>query len=213
MPPPVIALAALLCAAAAALLAPWARRLVDTDSRWLRRGIPAVLGAGFGAAAVAVAEHWAVAIALGALAVGCALLVPVDQAVLRLPDAIVWPTTGAVLGMLLVATAITGDWERLTTAVLAMLVVGVGYFVLAWFAPTSMGLGDVKLSVVLGLALGWFGWPAVLFGILGGFLLFALVAIALLVARRTSMQSDLPFGPWMILGAGLGLGWVLAVGG
>jgi leader peptidase (prepilin peptidase) / N-methyltransferase len=213
MPPLVIALAALLCAAAAALLAPWARRLVKTDSRWLRSGIPAALGAGFGAAAAAVAEHWAVAIALCALAVGCAVLVPVDQAVLRLPDAIVWPTTAAVLGMLLVAAAITGDWERLTTAVLAMLVVGVGYFVLAWFAPSSMGLGDVKLSLVLGLALGWFGWPAVLFGILGGFLLFALVAIALLVARRTSMQSDLPFGPWMILGAALGLGWVLAVGG
>ncbi len=213
MPPLVIAFAALLCAAAAELLTPWARRLVDTDSRWLRRGIPALLGAAFGAAAAAVAGHWAVAVALCALAVGCALLIPVDQAVLRLPDAIVWPTTAAVLGMLLVAAAVTGEWERLTTAVLAMLVVGLGYFVLAWCAPSSMGLGDVKLSLVLGLALGWFGWPAALFGILGGFLLFALVAIVLLVARRTSMQSDLPFGPWMILGAGLGLGWTLAVGG
>ena len=213
MPPLVIALAAALCGVAAALLIPWARRLVESESRWLRRWIGAVLGAGFGAAAAAVADHWAVAVALCVLAVGSAVLIPVDQAVLRLPDAIVWPTTGAVLGMLLVAAAVTGEWERLTTAVLAMVVVGVGYFVLAWIAPQSLGLGDVKLSLVLGLALGWFGWRAVLFGMLGGFLLFALVAIALLVSRRASMQSDLPFGPWMILGAALGLGWVLAVGG
>lgn len=212
MPPLVIALAAALCAAAATLLTPWARRVVDSESRWLRRWIPACIGAIGGAAAAAVADHWAVAIALCALAVGCALLVPVDQATMRLPDAILWPTTGAVLGMLLVAAGVTADWTRFFTALLAMLVVGAGYFALAWFAPSSLGLGDVKLSLVLGLALGWFGWQPVVLGILGGFLVFALVALVLLATRRTSMQSSLPFGPWMIFGASLGLA-LATVGG
>ena len=93
-----------------------------------------------------------------------------------------------------------------------MLAVGAGYFVLAWCAPTSLGLGDVKLSLVLGLALGWFGWQAVFFGVLGGFLVFAIAALGLLATRRTTMQSDLPFGPWMILGAAIGLGWAAVVG-
>lgn len=211
MPPLVIALAAVLCAAAAWLLTPWARRIVDSDSRWLRRWVPAVLGAVAGAGAATVAPHWAVAVALCALAVGCALLIAVDLAVFRLPDAIVWPTTGIVLGMLLVAAITTGEWARFGTALLAMVVVGVGYFILAFISPASLGLGDVKLSLVLGLALGWFGWQAVFYGILGGFIALAVAALVLMALRRTSIKSDLAFGPWMIVGAAAGLA-IVAVG-
>jgi leader peptidase (prepilin peptidase)/N-methyltransferase len=202
-----------LCAAAAWLLTPWARRIAASDSRWLRRAVPTALGAIAGAGAAAIADHWAVALALCALAVGTALLVPVDLAVFRLPDAIVWPTTGAVLGMLLVAAIATGEWARLGTALLAMLVVGVVYFALGWFAPQSFGLGDVKLSLVLGLSLGWFGWQAVLYGMLGGFLVFALAALAMLATRRASLKSDLAFGPWMLIGAWSALAWSGLVAG
>ncbi len=212
MPPFAIVAAAAACAAAAWLLTPWARRLVASESRWLRRPWPTLLGALGGAGAAAVADHWAVAAALGALAVGSALLIPTDLAVLRLPDRIVWPTTGVVLAMLVVAAALTGAWARLGTAVLAMLAVGLIYFAIAWVAPQSFGLGDVKTSLVLGLALGWHGWSAVLTGMLGGFLLFGLAAGALLAARRASMQSDLAFGPWMILGAAAGLAWAAVSG-
>ncbi|MCR8670700.1 prepilin peptidase [Agrococcus sp. HG114] len=207
MPIPFIALAAVACGAIAWAATPWARRLVESESRWLRAWIPAALGAIGGAGAAAIADHWAVALALAALAVGSALLIPVDLAVFRLPDAIVWPTTGAVLALLLLATAVTGDWARLGTALLAMLVVGVVYFALGWFAPQSFGLGDVKLSLVLGLALGWYGWQAVLYGLAAGFLLFTLGAILLLVLRRASLKSDLAFGPYMLVGAAVGLAW------
>lgn len=205
MPPLVIGIAAALCAAAASLLTPWARGIADSSSAWLRRWVPAALAALAGAGSVVVADHWAVLVALCVLAVGCALLIAVDLAVFRLPDAIVWPTTGAVLAMLLVAAIATGEWARFGTALLAMLIVGVGYFVLAWISPTSLGLGDVKLSLVLGLTLGWFGWQAVFFGILGGFIALAIVAVALIALRRTSIRSDLAFGPWMIAGAAAGL--------
>ncbi|WP_206446191.1 prepilin peptidase [Agrococcus sp. KRD186] len=205
MPPLVIAIAAALCAAAAWLLTPWARRIVDSSSKWLHRWVPGVLGAAFGVGAGLVAHHWTVLLALCALAVGCALLVAVDLAVFRLPDAIVWPTTGLVLALLLLAAIVTGEWSRFGTAMLAMLAVGVGYFILAFISPASLGLGDVKLSLVLGLVLGWFGWQAVFFGILGGFIALALVALVLMAVRRASIKSDLAFGPWMIVGAAAGL--------
>ena len=207
MPALAIVAAAVLCAASAWLLTPWARRIAQSDSRWLHRAVPTALGAIAGAGAATIAAHWAVALALCSLAVGSALLVAVDLAVFRLPDAIVWPTTGAVLGLLLVAAVTTGEWARFGTALLAMLVVGVIYFALGWFAPQSFGLGDVKLSLVLGLSLGWFGWQAVLYGMLGGFLVFALAALTLLVTRRTSLKSDIAFGPWMLIGAWVGLAW------
>lgn len=200
-----MAVAAVLCGGAAWLLTPWARRIVESESRWLHRVVPTTIAALAGAGGVAIADHWTVAIALGVLAVGCGLLIAVDLAVFRLPDAIVWPTTAAVLLMLLLAALVTGEWGRLGTAAIAMLTVGAGYFVLAWISPTSLGLGDVKLSLVLGLTLGWFGWQAVFFGTLGGFIALAVVALVLMALRRTSLASDLAFGPWMIVGAAAGL--------
>ncbi|SFR98475.1 leader peptidase (prepilin peptidase) / N-methyltransferase [Agrococcus baldri] len=205
MPPLMIATAAALCAAAAVLLTPWARGIVDSSSKWLHRWVPGVLGTIFGAGAALLAGHWAVLLALCVLAIGCALLIAVDLAVFRLPDMIVWPTTGLVLVLLLLAAIVTGEWGRFWTAVLAMLAVGAGYFIFAFISPASLGLGDVKLSLVLGLALGWFGWQAVFFGILGGFIVLALVAFALMAVRRASIKSDLAFGPWMIVGAAAGL--------
>jgi leader peptidase (prepilin peptidase) / N-methyltransferase len=207
MPLLAITIAALLCGAASWWATPWAKRLVKSESRWLQRWIPTVLGVLGGAGAASFPDHWGFSLALCALAIASALLIPVDLAAYRLPDAIVWPTTVAVLGILLATTAVTAEWPRLAVALLAMLAVGGGYFVLAWIAPASMGLGDVKLSLVLGLTLGWFGWQTVAYGILAGFVVFALLALVMLALRRTSAKSDLAFGPWMIVGAAIGLAW------
>ncbi|GAA2170735.1 hypothetical protein GCM10009846_02160 [Agrococcus versicolor] len=205
--PLALVVAALACGAAAFLLTPWARRLVDTSSRWLHRGIPAGLGALGGAGAVLVASGPAEAVGLCALVVACALLVPVDLATERLPDAIVLPALGVLLAALVVAAATTGEWARLGTAVLACLVAGAVFFALAWISPSSLGLGDVKLALPLGLALGWNGWIALLLGMLGGFALLLVAALVLLAARRTTRDAQLPFGPWMVLGAAAALAW------
>ena len=46
--------------------------------------------------------------------------------------------------------------------------------------PAGLGLGDVKLGLVLGLHLGWLGWSQVLAGAVLGFVLQAVVAVVLL---------------------------------
>lgn len=199
-------LAACVCAGAAALLTPWARRLVASSSRWLHRAVPAALAAVGGAGAVLVSAHPAESVGLCALAVACGLLVPIDLATERLPDALVLPALGALLLGLLVTAALTGEWPRLGTAVLGSLVGGAGFFVLAFISPSSLGLGDVKLALPLGLALGWHGWVPLLLGLAAGFALLALAALVLLAARRTTRGGQLPFGPWMVLGAAVVLG-------
>lgn len=206
---PLIAIAGtgVLCAAVAAALTPWARRLVHSESRWLRHPVPAAAAGLAGVGAATLADGWPELLAFAVLAVACGLLGPVDLATFRLPDRIVGPTYAALLGALLLAAAVEGEWDRLLRAVLAGLVVLVGYFVLAWISPTSLGLGDVKLSGLLGVFLGWLGWRAVLLGTLSAFVLFALLALALLAARRTSLGADLPFGPAMMLGAAAGAAW------
>ena len=75
------------------------------------------------------------------------------------------------------------------------------YFVLALINPSGLGLGDVKLSGVLGAFLGWLGWPAVLAGTLAAFVINAAVALALLVGGRVGAKSGIAFGPAMVFGA------------
>jgi leader peptidase (prepilin peptidase)/N-methyltransferase len=66
--------------------------------------------------------------------------------------------------------------------------------------PAGIGWGDVKLSGVIGLYLGWFGASTLLAGLIGGYLLAAVTGIGLIVARRATRKSQIPFGPFMIAG-------------
>ena len=72
-------------------------------------------------------------------------------------------------------------------------------------------MGDVKLAALLGLYLGWLGWDVVLLGAAAGFVVQAVLALVLLAARRIRLEGELPFGPAMLLGAALAIGWGAAV--
>ncbi len=61
-------------------------------------------------------------------------------------------------------------------------------------------MGDVKLGGLLGGYLGWFGWFDVYYGIFAGFLIGAVLSIGLLMARRATMKTAIPFGPMLVLG-------------
>ncbi|WP_448629395.1 hypothetical protein [Cellulomonas soli] len=86
------------------------------------------------------------------------------------------------------------------------------YFVIKLVYPAGMGFGDVKLAGVLGLSLGWFGWSALAFGWFAAYLLGGLFSIGLLLAGRAGRKSAIPFGPWMLLGALVGIAVGDAVG-
>jgi leader peptidase (prepilin peptidase)/N-methyltransferase len=68
-----------------------------------------------------------------------------------------------------------------------------------------MGFGDVKLAGVLGLYLGWLGWGWLAIGAFAAFFLGGVFSIALLISRKARRESGIPFGPWMLAGAGVGV--------
>ena len=96
-------------------------------------------------------------------------------------------------------------WSALLRAVLGCAILFVFYFIVAFAYPAGMGFGDVKLAGVLGLYLGWVGWGSLAVGAFGAFLLGGVFAVILLVGRRAGRKSGIPFGPWMLLGAMLGI--------
>ncbi len=63
----------------------------------------------------------------------------------------------------------------------------------------------MKLALVLGAVLGWYGWPIVLIGTFAGYLLGALYGIALILAGRAGRATRFPFGPFLLAGAFAGL--------
>lgn len=156
--------------------------------------------------------HWVRAIVLATLvvvALACICLAAMDLDVHRLPDRIMWPTMATLivgLGTAGVAAAEPGVVLRVAVAGAAC---GGGYLLLALLSlargSLALGLGDVKLAAVLGMALGWFGWAPVVIGMYAGFLVGGVFALVLLVTRRVSLRGHLAYGPPMMVGALLGL--------
>jgi leader peptidase (prepilin peptidase)/N-methyltransferase len=177
--------------------------LVEAATAVLFAVVAAVVIARTGTGSVATVSVSLVAMLyLMAITVALALI---DLDTHRLPDAIVLPAYVVLLVLLAVCSATTGDWSALLRGVIGMLVLAVGYFALAVAVPGGMGMGDVKLAGVLGLVLAYLGWGPLAVGAFGGFALGAIFAIGLVAARRAKRGSGIPFGPWMLAGAWLGI--------
>ncbi|RKS77758.1 leader peptidase (prepilin peptidase)/N-methyltransferase [Motilibacter peucedani] len=140
---------------------------------------------------------------LAAITVALALI---DLDVRRLPNAIVLPSYPVALLLLLLPAALDGRWDDLLRAVLAAVVLYALFFALAVAKPGGMGFGDVKLAGVVGLYLGWLGWPQVAVGAFLGFVLGGVAGGVMIAARRATRRSALPYGPFMLLGAALAVG-------
>lgn len=187
------------------LLTPVVKVFIDSQSLWVRSHAHLYLAALAGVGAAALADNAFELLAFTGAAVGCALLIVIDLAVHRLPDLLV-AGTGLVLLVSLAGTAAVDDaWNAFGRSILASVILLCAYFVLALITPTGLGLGDVKFAAVIGLLLGWFGWTEVAIGTLLGFTLNGTIALVMIISRRGNHDSEVPFGPSMVLGAALAL--------
>ncbi|CAN5475556.1 hypothetical protein BH23ACT3_BH23ACT3_01190 [soil metagenome] len=136
---------------------------------------------------------------------GGVLLAVIDWKVQRLPTRIVYFTLAGVGAGLVFASVVEWNWVPLATAVAGGALFANAFF-LIWFFTTRfagmvvIGFGDVRLAAVLGLLLGWYGLPYVLYGAIAGHLLAVVVAAATCIhERKLHMRSS--FGPPLIAGA------------
>ncbi|MFY0408068.1 prepilin peptidase [Solicola sp. PLA-1-18] len=132
-------------------------------------------------------------------------LTAIDLDVMRLPNAIVYPTFGLVAAGFVAASVVTGEVQPLVRAAVAAAALGLLFLALALAKPGGMGLGDVKLAVVIGAVLGYVSYPSVVVGVFAAFLLGTLAGAVLVVVRRAGRGSLLPFGPALVAGAVLAL--------
>ncbi len=182
----------------APLVPVFGRRSVEAldQPRWTRLFVSPLFLAGVSAALFAGAAlrlDAAPTLAPGLLL--CAVLVGVTAVDLRyriIPNRVVLPA--AAIGYGVSVALAPGRWLEL---LLGALLAGLVMLVAAVASPTGLGMGDVKLSLMLGAFLG----KGVAVALMGGLLAAALPSIGLLLMHgRGGRRMTLALGPYLALG-------------
>jgi leader peptidase (prepilin peptidase) / N-methyltransferase len=138
----------------------------------------------------------------------CAVMIVVGAIDLELkiiPNKITYPAFPAFAVAIVVGWAIGQDLDPARAAIGALLYGG-AFLLIAIIAPRGLGMGDVKLTGLIGLVMGSLGLryvgvaagAAILLGGLGGL-------VALLAGR--GRKSAIPFGPFLTAGALVAVFW------
>lgn len=118
-----------------------------------------------------------------------------------LPNRFVLPAY-PIAGTLLLTAALAGGFPHHAWNTIGGAAAMAGLYWVLWFGyPAGMGFGDVKLAGVLGLFLGFLGWEHVVLGAGAGFVVGGLWGLVLILSRRGTSKSAIPFGPSMLVGA------------
>ena len=165
--------------------------------------VSAVAGAGIGAV---LGWEWLLCLLLPLVPVGT-MLGYIDLRTRLLPSVVVLPATLAALAYGGLRWAWTGDSDELVRGVVCLLLVRTVFWLLWFIRQAGMGFGDVRLSALLGCTLGYVGVVPLFVGIYSAFLLFAVpgLLIAIVKRDRSVLKRAHPFGPFLLLGAWLGI--------
>jgi leader peptidase (prepilin peptidase)/N-methyltransferase len=174
------------------------------DAGWVRpvdwRTIVVVLlgGASLGALPLRVTDPVPLAI-FGAFFAALTLLLATDLDQRLLPDVITLPAIPIALALAVAGANPLVPPGALPGAILAAVAIPAFLFVVAIpFGAGAIGMGDLKLLVSVGLLTGL---ARAVTGVVVGALVAGVVLAILLVARRITLRTYVPFGPFLIIGA------------
>ena len=155
-------------------------------------------GASLGALALRFTDPVPMAI-FGTFFAALTLLLATDLDQRLLPDVITLPAIPLALAIDLGGANPLVPPEALPAAILAALAIPAFLFVVSIpFGAGAIGLGDLKLLVSVGLLAGL---ARAVTEVVVGALLAGVVLAILLAARRITLRTYVPFGPFLIAGA------------
>lgn len=165
-----------------------------------------VTGALFGAAAI----RFGAAVPLAPFCVFFALLVAVSMTDLShrlVPRRLIYPAVFLIVPLLVASAAADHRWDRLVGAAIAGAVAFGVFFAIWWFVPRGMGFGDVRLSGVIGVTVGYLSILHAYLAFVGGFVIGLLFGIVLMAALASGRKTRIPFAPALGLGAVVAVLW------
>lgn len=146
---------------------------------------------------VVASEFFEVA-GFGAFVAGTGLLAVADARTQLIPRRWLYPCAWTTGLSLTCAAAAAGTWLRLVGALVSCAAAAALFLLLHRFS--GMGIGDVRLSGLLALFLGWFSPLLALAGLVFGVLVGGVAGVLLLVSRRADRRTMVPFGTFLVAG-------------
>ena len=131
----------------------------------------------------------------------------VDFELKLLPSKMIYTGGGATLALLVAAAAVSGNWVLLLPMAMGGMLYFLFYFLIWFWKPGAFGFGDVRLSFFIGATLAFLSPSSAFVGFAAAWIL-ALVGIGIGAAfGMIGRKTQIAFGPWMVLGAVVGLFW------
>ncbi|MGI8794160.1 MAG: prepilin peptidase [Acidimicrobiales bacterium] len=161
--------------------------------------VEALTAALFVAIALRFGADWALPAFL-VLTAGLIALSFIDLDTFLLPRKIIYVLGGLGVALLGLATIADNKPDQAVEAGLGALIAFGLLFLIHFISPKGMGFGDVRLSALLGLHLGWLDLPLVFVGLFASFLLASVVGIGLIVTGIKGRKDRVPFGPFLAAG-------------
>ncbi len=118
-----------------------------------------------------------------------------------LPTRVIYPSL--VVGWVLLAAdgLLTDEPRRLLDALIGLAIFGGFFFTVAFLVPRGMGMGDVRLALLLGTFAGYLGGAGfVLLAMFMSFLTGAVIGGIAAVVTKGGRKMKIPFGPFLALG-------------
>jgi leader peptidase (prepilin peptidase)/N-methyltransferase len=136
---------------------------------------------------------------LGAYFALLVVLLAIDLDQRLLPDVLTLPAAGIVAVITVLGwNPFVSPGSLPVAAIVAVVLPLVLYLFSIPFARGAFGMGDVKLLVSVGLLVG----PMrLLTAVVIGVFIAGIVIVALLLTKRITMKSFIPYGPFLIIGA------------
>jgi leader peptidase (prepilin peptidase)/N-methyltransferase len=163
---------------------------------WLAFGIPVVNGIVFGLMAWAVPDL-AVLPAYLVFAATMVTLTVTDLQTKLIPNRILGPATASGIVLLAAGGLISAEFSALGRAAAGGFAYFGVLFILALIGRGALGFGDVKMSFIIGVFTGYLSLGYVVIAGVGAFIIAGIVAVVLLVTRRSGRKDTIPFGPFM----------------
>jgi leader peptidase (prepilin peptidase)/N-methyltransferase len=129
----------------------------------------------------------------------------IDLELKVIPNRITYPAVPAFAAAILLGWAIGQELDPLRS-LLGALAYGGGFLLIAFIAPRGLGMGDVKLTALIGLVMGSLGLRYVAVAAGAAILLGGIGGIAALLAGR-GRKAAIPFGPFLAAGALVATFW------
>ncbi len=136
-------------------------------------------------------------------------VVMIDYRLHKIPTKLVYPAAAIAAVALLIAAVVDDSLSSFVRAGLGGLAASAFLWMLVLFVPAGMGQGDARLCLLVGLLLGWHGWPHVYLGLLAGFVFGSVFGLGVIVVKRVSgrakvregLKTQIAFGPYLCAGA------------